>query len=500
MMGFAVAWAIMSYEGLGAGDDPVTFLRGHADGGRPLFDALDGDVLPRIDFGRATPGVLEPIALPHGSAEARAKAASASRAEIRGRVMGERPALHVRLAGDFPWSDPWVVIHRTPHDYLPPECDAVRVRARVPEGRFRLCVGSATVYFGCSDVKTAAQEITAVTAQGYRDFEFSLNHGLTRNFRRAGRTKDLPCVQYARWIQEPLCLYAGQGSSGEIAIASISFVSKGEGAPYAAADVPDLRAPVALADFSQNSAGGRCFSASLQDLFAIDGPPPSVLERRGDGRVSAGYEWGRTQILHPPPAVSLETVDGARVLSIRKRFAEEVAFGGLKINGEAEANALEVDLQADPGVSTTPEVVVDVLLLTAAAGSRKFAWNEFVPAAAWREVPELAFTYYLGGKPRARQDFALFHCRRAVAPGVATTLLLPLRDFLCCYGQGDISGRQFREQAPPVGEQMVAIGFLVPFRHRQAPTELQIRMLRARCVQGVLARPTFFQNRLPDGV
>lgn len=197
-------------------------------------------------------------------------------------------------------------------------------------------------------------------------------------------------------------------------------------------------------------------------------------------------------MMHPPPQLSLKQAGDRMCLAIRKQFSEEVAFGGLKLRGVDDANAIEVSLRADPDIPRPREVVVDILLVTSSGGAAGFDWREFAPSDEWRSVPELAFSYYLGGAPPIRQDVAFFHCRRTVQPGTWTRLLLPLRDFLCCYGQGAVSGRAFQEQAAPDPRGMVAIGFLVPFRHRQAATELSIGAVYARSVDEAAARTSFF--------
>ncbi len=452
-------------------------------------------VLFSVDFGTVKPAVLEPLSHYRWSAETKAKAASYSGVDIRTEREGGSAALHIRIAPDFPWSDDHFIIYRTSYDYLPPECDAIRLRAKALEGKFEVCFGSPTVYFGCSDVKTVSRKIEATESGDYQTYEFSLNKGLSRNFRRAGRTKDLPFVQYTRWIQEPVFLYMAKGAGGEIAISAIEFVAKGEGRPYAAADVEDAGKPVARADFSAASAAGKIFTCSLQDILSVDGPPPTVRERLKDGRIVVEYGGGKTQIMHPPPEISLKEENGKKCLSVKKRFCEEIVFGGVKVDGAPGANAIEIRLRASQESKKAKEIVVDVLLVTSSKGSAKFDWGEFVPSAAWRGIPELDFNCYLGGRPPGKQDFALFHCRRAVKPDEWTRLLLPLSDFLCCYGQGDISGKHFKEQSAPAAGEMVAIGFLVSFRHNYTTTELLVGEVMARCVAQTVDHPSFVQNK-----
>lgn len=458
----------------------------------------DDKILFQVDFSNRRPVALDPLSHPRWPPETKAKAASFSKVDVQ-REKEDRPAaLHVRVAPEFPWQDDHFVIFKTSYDYLPPECDAIRLRAKVLNGKFEVCFGSPTVYFGCSDVKTAALKIEAAEEAGgdYKSYEFSLNKGLSRDFMRAGLTIDQPFIQYVRWVQGPVFMYAAKGSVGEIAISSIEFISKGEGKPYASGGgARDSGKTMTLVDFLDKSAADKIFTCSLQNMLPVDGPPPKVSERRMDGRIIVEYGAGRTQFMQPPPEISLKDKGAGGRLSVKKKFCEEIVFGGVRIDGASEVNAIEFSLIANQEIIKKPDVVVDVLLLTSPGGSGKFKWSAFAPPPEWRGVPDLNFSYYMGGMPAVKEDYAIFHCRRVVEPEKLTRLLIPLSDFLCCYGQGEISEKKFKKQLTPVPEDMIAIGFLVPLRHSYTTTELLVGDLKARCVEKALDRPSFFQNK-----
>ncbi|MEZ5434327.1 MAG: hypothetical protein R3F31_24830 [Verrucomicrobiales bacterium] len=62
--------------------------------------------------------------------------------------------------------------------------------------------------------------------------EFSLNHPLWRNFRRAGFSTEAPRNYYTRWSQEPTALYVAGGSSGECLLDQAELIAHGEGRAF----------------------------------------------------------------------------------------------------------------------------------------------------------------------------------------------------------------------------------------------------------------------------
>ena len=449
-------------------------------------------VLFADDFSKAEPARLAPLSHYSWTAGQKAKTGDFSSLEIKD------GALLLRISPNYPWGkQDMAVVLKTKYAYLPPECDAVRIKAKVVEGSFELSFGSPTVYFGCSDVFTAKQKIQASgTPDDYtwKTYEFSFNRNLTRNFRRAGRTKNLPAVQYTRWVQEPVYLYAMKGSSGEIEISCIEFVSKGEGKPFLSSESADaVKESSSLANFADGSALEQAFTFTLQDWLPVDGNAPVNIEALADGRVSFEYLPGKRQVWHPPPEVSLSKTDGAGIV-FRKRFAEEIVFGGIKIRGAAGMDGLELDMKVVPEKNPPPGAVVDMLLIVSPQKSN-FKWEEFVPSAPWTRKAPFNFNCYMGGIPQSGQDYALYHARVMLEAGSWRELIIPFCDFLCCYGQGDVGAAKFASFGALNPEDIIGIGFLAPFRHAGGITEISVRDIKAVKLAPSKIHASFHQNR-----
>ena len=122
--------------------------------------------------------------------------------------------LKITVASDFAWTRPdgtpapidafRVALLSNPH--LPPETDAIRMRVRVVSGRAILSVGGPVSQIGSSDVFCDPHLVEPQGADEWQVVEFSLNHPIARNFRRANLSRDLPVIYYTRWAQEPMTL------------------------------------------------------------------------------------------------------------------------------------------------------------------------------------------------------------------------------------------------------------------------------------------------------
>jgi hypothetical protein len=80
-------------------------------------------------------------------------------------------------------------------------------------------------------------------------------------------------------------------------------------------------------------------------------------------------------------------------------------------------------------------------------------------------------------------SFAFYHARRSVTNGQWSTLVLPLPDFVCWYGQGR-RAESFQKQRALTGEQVFAIAFLSPYGQRRQPTVVYVKELSFARVPG----------------
>lgn len=349
-------------------------------------------------------------------------------------------------------------------DYLPPDADALRMRVKVLKGRFTLAVGGPTVYFGHSDVLTRALQLDAATHAQWTTVELSLNQGLTRNDRRAQWGRHSPVIYYTRWIQEPLAIDVGEGSTGEMLIDQVELVAQGQGRPYPTFTPEQIRTVAAGPDFEDAVSMEHVFTvmSNTAEQPRFDQPPHLVRKT-----------W-------PPPRLArvAEGKTGRHSLEMTMTGTEEVCFAGIKLAGAgaAEANAIALTIKAQHPGKNRPGVVLDFLAWATPGEARgAFPWNELRPPETWRRNPELAFTYYLCLKnpAAAKASFGFYHLRRLVPNDQWVTLVLPLADFICSYGQGALAP-VFQKQAALQGDQLLALTFLSYFGQNAHPLRLLI--------------------------
>ncbi len=361
----------------------------------------------------------------------------------------------VELRESFPWQNrsEYRLLTIGPN-YLPPESDAVRLRVKVLNGNFTLSVGSPTVYFGHSDVQSKAVTVSAGEEPHWQTVEFSLHHDLSRNFRRARFGAKSPRIHYARWIQEPLYLFANQGSRGAILIDDVQLVSKGEGRPFASFSAEQIETVGEIADFEDPAQLAQAFTFFQEPIDLTREPhlvrdywTPHLLRR---------VEQGRT---------------GKFSLEAEQRSSEEVSFVGLKALGSEEANALLLEVKVE-NAKAGGEVVLDFVVYVAPTQDRaRFPWQDFAPPSNWKKQAGVSFDYYLGQSNMSQVDYGFYHVRRAVPTGKWTSLVLPFADFICAYGQHQCEV-MFQQQQPLKGENVIAVGWLPPWRHSRTITHV----------------------------
>ena len=180
----------------------------------------------------------------------------------------------------------------------------------------------------------------------------------------------------------------------------------------------------------------------------------------------------------PPPRIArvAEGHGGRYSLEMVMTGTEEVCFAGLKVAGAGEANAIALTIKAQYAGRGKPDVVLDFLAWAARPDQhRDFPWEDLRPPPSWRNSPEIAYTYYLSPKnaAAARASFAFYHTRRTVPNDRWVTLVLPLADFICSYGQG-VMEPAFQRQNPLAGDQVLALTFLSYFGQLAHPLRVLI--------------------------
>jgi len=365
------------------------------------------------------------------------------------------------LSPDLPWDRngqpvDLYQIRKTGMDYTPPVFDAVRIQVKVLQGEFRLTTTSSTIYFGNSDVTCQPKVLNLTTNDTWESIDFDLNQGLTRNYRRAGFSQGSPVIYLSRWIQEPLSIGVLNGSHGILMIDRIELVKKGQGRQFPSFASSQIRQVGAVADFETIADLAKAFTFTHADTD-LSGPP-----------VLARPTWA-------PPILARvqEAVSGHYSLEARQIGHEEVAFTGIKALGPKGANAIALKMKVDHPSSLVVQCLDFVVYAAPESERTAFPWNRLEPPVSWKNSPDLAFNYYLSQKNTAGLSYGFYHARRHFQNGEWQTVVIPLADFMCAYGQEHCE-YWFKNQIPLSSERITALGFLPPFRQRYGETRILI--------------------------
>lgn len=388
-------------------------------------------VIQSFDSDRV-PGI-QPITYWRWSDADKKAAATHSQLELVEGEAGRGRALRVSIPKALPAGLAYFPFWSTGLDYLPPETESLRFRARVLSGRFELSAGSPTVYFGNSDAQAKPQ---VLEPGGWRTVELSLVRDLWRNYRRPIFSQESPVIHYTRWIQEPMRLLLSAESQGELLIDDIELVGRGKGRPFPAF-APGQSRPLGEADLA------KAFTFATDDReFELSHAPDGKPVR--------------------PPAV-LRPLSGERgVLEARQRGTEEMSFIGLPLRCPDEANAFQLSLKASHA-RRMPEVVVDLVAIVAPDGA--FPWER----TRAENASERGFGHCLSPRATADIPWGFYHARRTVPNGEWTDLIVPFADFVCGYGTGPLKERHQKQQ-PIVPGEVVALALLSPYGQRDQET------------------------------
>ena len=409
---------------------------------------------------------------------ARAEFRPLSRLEIVDTADAPGRSLRIRI------DDPRVVeaegvpqLRLAPH--YPPEVDAVRLRVKVVSGEVTLYLGGPTAYYGNSDVFSERRTLKAESPARFVDVDFSLNHPTWRNYRRSGFSTDAPRNYYTRWGQEPLGVYVGAGSKGELLVDRIELLALGEGRSFPQFRAEDVKPVRTIADYEPGD---------HKSGDASDGDRARTFNLYMAANEAEWFDesWRRTRPLRfPPQALSVVASGeaGRHALVCTGLIAEEVHCTGVRTQGNVEANAIAatIKLHAAQDRSTLfgfgPALPIDFLVFVAPK-DKPFPWDRFEPSAELQAAKGPGFDYNLTHRLLATAtdvDFAIYQTRRFAAPDRWTKLVMPAADFTCVYGHGSYR-RKLLDHEPLTCDDVVAVAWLNPWcragRRTQADTTM----------------------------
>jgi len=419
--------------------------------------------------------------------------------------------LEVDIPANFNWrwkgwnSDrdqplPFVSLSALSSPFLPPEADAVRARIWVRSGRALVSVGGPVSQMGCSDVFCDPQLLEA--SEGWQTVEFSLNHPLIRNFRRANFTKDLPVIAYTRWAQEPLQLFVlalpeEQRLAGETTLLFDQFelIARDEGKPFPnPAHAAIHRSPIVDFNSPSTDLENVCTVAhgySILDSFeqGYRRRPQAELRAVPEQFQKASPFIREEGIAYPAPRISLvDNEQNTRALRAECVWMEEGQIITFKTKAPSEANAFSCTLQTNlPNLprnyrfkfNGTDSRAVDFVVFVSPHGPADFPWDAMAPKSELRE----AFTHSGYTGPGAKFDYLLVSQKNTLAttPDIASApsfgfyttrrllpaegwseLVVPFSDLMCVYGQGTCADMQRSQQALSP-ETIAAVGIVLPF-------------------------------------
>ena len=374
----------------------------------------------------------------------------------------------LQVSPAIPFRRPYLEILNLGIKYFPPEADAIRMKVKAISGTMIIGFGGPTAYFGNSDVFLRPICVMATTnIPEWQTIEFSLHQGLLRNYRRAGFSIHAPWIYYARWAQEPTWFYLFKGSHGEIQMKDLEIVANNIAHPfpeYCAADVSQVST---LAGFNPSNSVNKVFTALL-----------------GVEDKEFNLSWKSTDpIAHPPLVVSITTNSSAEtIIKARGKFLEEVSGLGVLLEPGAVGTGLRFHLKVETAaknlmIPDIPCQPVDFLLYESSAATN-FDWRLFAPSLELLKGSGRGYDWNLTyTKLTSLPDLslAIYHARRFVPTGQWCDVVIPLADFLCLYGSGNLVGR-FQNQLPADPRQVIAAVLLVPWpRLGRSETTIEIQ-------------------------
>ena len=380
----------------------------------------------------------------------------------------------LKVSPAIPFVRPYLQLLNLGIKYFPPEADAIRMKVKAVKGRMTIGFGGPTAYFGDSDVFLRPISVDA-TADGpeWRTVEFSFHYGLLRNFRRAGASRQAPWIYYARWAQEPTGFYIYKGSGGEIQIKDLEIVTHNISQPFPVFSAADYAPVTTLTDFQSANATGRVFTALL-----------------GENDKEFDLSWNQVKpISHPPLEIQITNdLPAGLVLLSHGRFLEEMSAVGVQLSNSKTGDGLRFRIKTETAANNllVPAIAGQPLdfLIYASANPGTFDWAQFSPLPELRQGPGRGYDYNLTDaklKNRSNLSLAVYHARRFVPPGQWCETLIPLADFLCIDGRGDMI-KCLQQQLPPNPQQLIAAVLLAPWP-RQGRGETTIKLQDLTLVQ-----------------
>lgn len=431
-----------------------------------LFASPSGSVLVTAShLDGLAPFEPRPITSWRWSPEQKANASQFSEMSIHTDESGSR-IWKLRVNSELPFVQPYLELITLGTNYLPPEADAIRLKVRAISGNISLTFGGPTAYFGNSDVFLRPIQIKAAEKPSdWFTAEFSLHHGLIRNFRRASFSQNSPTIHYARWTQEPTYAYLLRGSTGEAHFKDIEIISHGESHPFPSTNIDTSKPPQTIANGSLAQSVSRPFTTLVGDTESEFVAPPNQ---------------------HLPATISseIDPKEGS-VLKIKGRFSEEVSAVGFEVNQSPSGDTLALRVKVNSSIPAfiAPNVAADPLdiVLYASRESSPFDWTPFLRPDKTPHTISPRFERNLTHTNLLRnpeKSVAIYHARRFLPPKTWSNLTIPLEDFVCLYAQGNLA-THFTTQQSPRPESLIAIALIPPWpRKGRTETTLNVQSIQ----------------------
>lgn len=435
---------------------------------------------PFLDFRDVPARVEKPYASWRWDAETRARAEDFTSQAVEPAPDGGGNVWRLTVTEAFPWGTIPERFRILTLHHFPPEADAIVMQCKVVDGEFTLCVGSPVAVFGDSDVITAP---TILRPGGWRDVVFDLNHGLVRNYRRAGFSRHAQSISYTRWIQEPpaLCMMPSRGT---LLVRDIRLVGRGEGKPF-----PEISEAETIVITNAPVNENNTFT-----FFVADG-------KNHTNDFHASWKAGGQPRMKTPRLQIVPAPGGGNALAVATHWVEEIRWAGVKTPCATNANAVRLTMRLATALSnsvagrTDVDNAVDIALLAAPAG-QPFPFEKLAPKPDATDPGVRGYDYmYAHDQLHGAQWASAFYTtRRFVKQGEWATLTIPFADFTCSGATGALLDDLRLRRAPRAGT-IRAVMALMPFPRRGPAVEstLEIGGIALVRVPEEKARASFFR-------
>jgi hypothetical protein len=351
----------------------------------------------------------------------------------------------------------------------------LRMQVKVLSGSVKLKIGGPTIYLGNSDTWSKTVTLNA-DPNKWQVVNFSLNHDLSRNFRRSSYSTEAQRIYYNRWAQEPCFLVMEKGTSGTFLVDNIELLAVGEGKTFPEFKNADINKVKTLCNFN-NPGQMKTLSTVL-----IANDQISAFE----------LSWTRAKRTHYLPTLFERKVESdISYLHTSAEYLEEITACPIHCEGADNGNALHYKLRANKPGSKETVAGYDwnlPLEFVVFLGPREFDWKPFAATETMRKSPGPGFDYNISYKSIARQSgfsFAMYHARRFVKMDEWGDIVIPFADFTCVYGHGTYKDHLLQHKSLETGKDIMGLTVIGTFpRSGRGKTSIDIQYINQVTVPG----------------